>query len=110
MAELSPERRARIEAETERLHQEYLTLQQLRKARQMTQVELAEKLNIRQETVAQMEKRSDLMLSTLRSSVEALGGRLKLVVEFPNHAPVALVGLGEQAEDPENQARTDSLS
>ena len=60
-------RRERIEAEANRLHAEYLTLQELRKAQQLTQVQLAETLNIRQATVAQMEKRSDLMLSTLRS-------------------------------------------
>ena len=99
MAELSPDRRARIEAETERLHQEYLTLQELRKAKALTQVQLAETLGIRQATVAQMEKRSDLMLSTLRSYVEAMGGRLNLIVEFPDHTPVMLTGLGD-AEEP----------
>ena len=99
MAELSPERRARIEAETERLHQEYLTLQELRKAKALTQVQLAATLGIRQATIAQMEKRSDLMLSTLRSYVEAMGGRLNLIVEFPDHTPVILTGLGD-AEEP----------
>ncbi|WP_138511163.1 XRE family transcriptional regulator [Maricaulis alexandrii] len=91
-------RRERIEAETDRLHAEYLTLQELRKARELTQVQLAETLNIRQATVAQMEKRSDLMLSTLRSYVEAMGGKLSLLVEFPDHAPVSLEGLGDLDE------------
>lgn len=95
MAELSPDRRARIEAETDRLHQDYLTLQELRKAQELTQVQLAEMLNIRQATVAQMEKRSDLMLSTLRSYVEAMGGKLNLVVEFPDRKPVSLAGLSQ---------------
>lgn len=97
MAELAPDRRARIEAETDRLYEEHLTLQELRKAKALTQVQLAEILNIRQATVAQMEKRSDLMLSTLRSYVEAMGGRLNLVVEFPDREPVSLAGLGDLA-------------
>ena len=95
MAGLAPERRERIEAETERLHQEYLTLQQLRKAKALTQAQLAETLGIRQATIAKMEKRSDLMISTLRSYVEAMGGRLNLVVEFPGHLPVHLAGLSD---------------
>ena len=93
--EIEPERRARILADAERLIDEYFTLQELRKARELTQVQIAAHLGIRQSTVAQMEKRSDLMLSTLRSYVEAMGGKLRLTVEFPNHAPVALEGLGE---------------
>ena len=67
-------RRKRILAEADRLYAEHLTLQELRKARQLTQAQLAECLNIRQVTVSQMEKRTDLLLSTLRGYVEATGG------------------------------------
>jgi len=102
---LSPERRQRIEAEAERLHAEYLTLQQLRKAKDLTQVQLAETLGIRQATIAQMEKRSDLMLSTLRSYVEAMGGKLRLLVEFPDRAPVSLEGLGDTEEPKPHKAK-----
>ena len=98
MARLPPERRARIEAEADRLHAEYQTLKDLRKARELTQARLAEALGIRQATVAQLEKRSDLMLSTLRSYVEAMGGRLRLTVEFPDRAAVSLEGLGDIEE------------
>ena len=90
-----PDRRERIEAETERLHQEYPTLQDLRKAKALTQTQLAETLGIRQSTVAQMEKRSDHLISTLRSYIEAMGGRLDLVVAFPDRVPVHLGGLGK---------------
>ena len=100
MAELAPDRRARIEAEANRLHAEYLTLRELRKAKELTQVQLAETLGIRQATVAQMEKRGDLMLSTLRSYVEAMGGHLRLVVDFPDRPPVSLEGLGDTEEPP----------
>ncbi len=99
MALLSQERRAKIEAEADRLQDEYLTLQALRKAMALTQAQLAEALGYRQATIAQMEKRSDLMLSTLRRYVEAMGGRLDLIVEFPNHAPVHLLGLGEDSAE-----------
>jgi transcriptional regulator with XRE-family HTH domain len=94
LAQLPPERRGRIEAEADRLHGEYLTLKDIRKARELTQAQLAETLGVRQATVAQLEKRSDLLLSTLRGYVEAMGGRLRLMVEFPGRPPVALEGLG----------------
>ena len=97
---LDPARRARIEQDADRLHAEYLTLQELRKAKALTQSTLAEALNIRQASVAQMEKRSDLMLSTLRSYVEAMGGSLKIMVEFPDRRPVILSSLGDTEEPP----------
>jgi transcriptional regulator with XRE-family HTH domain len=100
LATLPDERRARIEAEADRLQAEYRTLKELRKARELTQVQLAEALGIRQATVAQMEKRSDLLLSTLRGYVEAMGGELKLVVEFPDKPAVSLEGLGDADEPP----------
>ena len=107
MSQLAPDRRKRIEAETERLHQEYPTLQDLRKAKALTQTQLAETLGIRQSTVAQMEKRSDLLISTLRSYIEAMGGRLDLVVAFPDRVPVNLGGLGEaqMAREPRGPAK-----
>ena len=98
MKGLSAERRARIDAETDRLHAEYKTLQELRKARELTQVEIAKALNIRQASVAQMEKRSDLLISTLRGYIEGMGGTLKLVVEFPDRAPMQIAGIGEPGD------------
>lgn len=98
LATLDPARREAIEAEADRLHTEYLTLQELRKAKEMTQVQLAETLGIQQATVAKYERQSDLLLSTLTSYVRAMGGNLKLVVEFPGKAPVALEGLGDTEE------------
>ncbi len=95
MASLPPERQARIREETARLQAEYMTIQDLRKAREMTQARLGEMLGKSQVTIAQMEKRTDLMLSTLRSYVEAMGGHLDIVVQFPDRDPVVLQGLGE---------------
>lgn len=100
LATLDPARRANIEAEADRLHAEYLTLQELRKAKAITQVQLAQTLGVQQATVAKYERQSDLLLSTLSRYVEAMGGKLKLVVEFPGKPPVALDGLGV-TDDPQ---------
>lgn len=98
LATLAPERRKKIEAEADRLCAEHLTLQEFRKAKEMTQVQLTETLGVQQETVARYERQCDLLLSTLASYVRAMGGDLKLVVEFPGLAPVALEGIGETEE------------
>jgi DNA-binding XRE family transcriptional regulator len=89
---LSPRRRAKIAARTEELIAEEKSLSELRRARALTQKTLARKLGIGQESVSKLESRSDLMLSTLRNYVEALGGRLDLVAKFPNSPPVSLCG------------------
>ena len=56
----------------------------LRQARQQTQADLAERLDVPQAAISRMERRSDLLLSTLRHYVEALGGRLELRAVFPD--------------------------
>jgi transcriptional regulator with XRE-family HTH domain len=105
LAALDPARRGGVVAEAERLHTEYLTLQELRKAKDLTQVQLAETLGIQQTTVAKYERQSDLLLSTLSSYVRAMGGSLKLTVEFPGKKPVALDGLGD-SDEPRRRRRT----
>jgi DNA-binding XRE family transcriptional regulator len=91
-----PERQQQdVEALYQKLYAEELTLQQLRKAQKLTQESMAETLNIRQGNISKIEKRTDMMLTTLRSYVEAMGGELDLVVRFPDGQPVSLVGLGE---------------
>ena len=72
-----------------------MTLRELRKARKLTQVRLASRLGITQDGVSRLEKRSDLLLSTLRETVEAMGGNLSLVAQFPDRAPVVLSGIVE---------------
>jgi hypothetical protein len=72
---------------------EYRTLQQLRKARDLTQAQLAELWGKDQVSISQLEKRADMLLSTLRSYVEAMGGELDLVVRFKDGPPVSLSGL-----------------
>jgi transcriptional regulator with XRE-family HTH domain len=75
---------------------EEMTLRELRHARKLTQVRMAKTLGITQDSVSRLEKRSDLLLSTLRKTVQAMGGELSLVAEFPDRAPVILSGIGEE--------------
>src|SRR5690242_9846305 len=96
MKELSPDRRKKIEARTAQLIAEEMTLQELRQARKLTQVRMAKALGINQDSVSRLEKRSDLLLSTLRKTIEAMGGNLSLVAEFPDRAPVVLAGIAEE--------------
>src|SRR3982750_726675 len=91
--ELSPERRKKIESQAKRLIAEEMTLRELRHARKLTQVRMAKELGISQDSVSRLEKRSDLLLSTLRKTVQAMGGNLSLVAEFPDRAPVVLSGI-----------------
>ena len=95
MGRFSPERQAKIEARAAELIAEELTLRDLRKARDLTQVQLAASLGIGQENIARLEQRSDLLISTLASYVRAMGGSLKLVVVFPDRAPVSLTSLAD---------------
>jgi len=89
---LEPEDLAYVEQRGQEILSEYLTLQELRKAHQFTQEKMASVLNVRQENISRLEKRSDLMLSTLRDYIQGMGGNLKLVVEFPGCTPVILKG------------------
>ncbi len=78
----APEVEARIRKEVKDAA-EVMTLHQLREARQLTQVNLAQLLKINQGAVSTMEKRTDMYVSTLRSYIKAMGGELKITAEFP---------------------------
>lgn len=95
---LSAARRKKVESRVTELLAEEMTLRDLRKARKLTQVRLAKQLRITQDSVSRLEQRSDLLLSTLRKTVKAMGGNLSLVAEFPDRAPVVLSGIAQ--DDP----------
>ena len=92
---LSLAQRKRVEARANELIAEEMTLRELRRARKLTQVRMAKRLGITQDSVSRLEKRSDLLLSTLRKTVNAMGGNLSLVAEFPDRPPVVLSGISE---------------
>ena len=81
--ELPQDERRAVAARAQELVAEEMSLRDLRQAHQLTQERVAESLGIGQEGVSRLEKRTDLLLSTLRGYVEAMGGRLKVVAEFP---------------------------
>ncbi|MDE0027313.1 MAG: helix-turn-helix transcriptional regulator [Spirochaetaceae bacterium] len=95
ISRLDPDRRQRVEDRAQELIAEEMTIRELRKARQLTQVNVARKLGISQDGVSRLEQRSDLLLSTLRKTVEAMGGNLSLVAKFPDRPPVELAGLAD---------------
>jgi transcriptional regulator with XRE-family HTH domain len=97
---LPTERRERLEQLGNERLEEYRTLQDLRKARDLTQVRMAETLGVKQENISRLEKRSDLLLSTLRSYVGAMGGTLELVARFPDRHPVVLSSLFDGGAEP----------
>ena len=95
---LSPAQRKKVEARAAELIAEEMTLRELRRARKLTQVRMAKSLGITQDSVSRLERRSDLLLSTLRKTVKAMGGNLSLVAEFPDRAPVVLSSITQ--DDP----------
>ena len=92
---LSQRQRKKVEARAAQLIAEEMTLRQLRQACRLTQQKVAKSLRIGQEGVSKIERRSDLLISTLREYVQAMGGQLSLVVEFPDREPVILSGITE---------------
>ncbi|HEY7897262.1 MAG TPA: XRE family transcriptional regulator [Gemmatimonadaceae bacterium] len=80
---LSPDARARVQERVATALAE-LPLHELRRARALSQVTLAELLNTTQPEVSKIEHRTDLYVSTLRRYVEAMGGELDIVARFPD--------------------------
>jgi DNA-binding transcriptional regulator YiaG len=54
----------------------------LRQAAELTQVELARRMGITQAAVSRMEQPHDLLLSTLNSYLQAVGGQASVIVRF----------------------------
>ena len=91
-------RRQKVETRAEELIAEEMTRQQLRQLRNRTQVEVATALGITQDSVSRLEQRADILLSTLRKYIKAMGGNLSILAEFPDRPPVRLAGFADQTE------------
>ncbi|MEA2908016.1 MAG: hypothetical protein QOJ15_97 [Bradyrhizobium sp.] len=100
LGKLPPARQRKVEARAQELIAEELTLQDIRKAQKLTQEQMAAVLNIGQDSISRLEKRSDMMLSTMRSYIEAMGGSLELVARFPNRAPVIIASINDVSPQP----------
>ncbi|ARP79627.1 transcriptional regulator [Bordetella genomosp. 8] len=81
-ATLSPESRARAQVKARAMAE--MPLQELRQARGLSQKMLAELLHVQQPSIAKLEKRADMYISTLRSHIEAMGGELDVIARFPD--------------------------
>ncbi|HEY4837261.1 MAG TPA: XRE family transcriptional regulator [Candidatus Acidoferrales bacterium] len=90
LQKLNPGQRKKIRARASQIISEEMSLRDLRKARKLTQARVAKVLGITQDSVSRLEQRSDLLLSTLRKTVKAMGGDVRIVAEFPGRAPVVL--------------------
>jgi len=80
---MTPASRARAEAKAQAMLAE-MPLNELRQARGLSQKMLAELLHVQQPSIAKLEKRADMYLSTLRSHIEAMGGELEVIARFPD--------------------------
>jgi transcriptional regulator with XRE-family HTH domain len=87
---LSKERQEAIATRAEQIRLEELTLRHLREKLGLSQVELAERLEIQQPAISKLERRQNLELNTLRSVVNALGGTLEIIVRVPDKEPILL--------------------
>ena len=94
--DFTPERRQRIaEMKSELLDE--MPLNELRRARALTQGDMAKILKVNQPAVSKLEQRADIYVSSLRSYIEAVGGKLKIVAEFPE-GEVAITNFSEVGE------------
>lgn len=92
----SPERRRRIE-ETEAKLLAEMPLHELRRARALTQEELAQMLKVNQPTISKLEEGTDMYISNLRSYIEAVGVKLRIVADFPE-GEIAITNFADVGE------------
>ena len=81
---MSPEAKARAEERAKELRHE-IDLATLRQALKLSQQQIAKRMRVNQPEVAKIEKRADMLLSTLGAVLRAMGADLKIVASFPNH-------------------------
>ena len=79
---MSQEARNKAELKAQSMLEE-MPLHELRQARGLSQKMLAEVLHVQQPAIAKLEKRTDMYISTLRSHIEAMGGKLEVQASFP---------------------------
>lgn len=80
---MSPRARAAAEVKANLMLAE-MPMQELRQAKHLSQERMAEIMETKQANVSQIERRTDMYVSTLRSYIEAMGGQLKIVAHFPD--------------------------
>ncbi|MCB2263234.1 MAG: helix-turn-helix domain-containing protein [Candidatus Thiosymbion ectosymbiont of Robbea hypermnestra] len=105
MNALSADRRTKVETRAKALIAEEMTLRDLRRAQDLTQECMAELLGVGQDNISRLEGRADMLLSTLRGYIAAMGGSLDLIVRFPDRPAVSLAALFGNEEKAKGKAR-----
>jgi len=85
------------EFEDQHIELDARTIAEARKALALTQTQVANVMEITQSALSQMEKREDMMVSTIQSYIKAIGGKLELVAKFPGMSPIEL-SLGSESK------------
>ncbi len=89
------ENRRRVREEIQRM-----ALDELRNAKQLTQADMAELLDVPQSSISRIEQRADMYLSTLRNYVQAMGGVLQIQAVFPQGGAVTISRFGDYEDQP----------
>jgi len=105
IAALPPAEQEAVDARYRELKQEVEGLRELRRIAGKAQADIASALNIRQPSVSQIERQTDMYLSTLRSYVEAVGGELELTVKLPQRPALRIRHLGDVGAASQRSAR-----
>ncbi len=87
------EERREIDRLSQLLRLELESLDNFRRAIEQTQASIGERLGVNREDLSHLEQPSDLLLSTLSRYVAECGGKLNIVVEYPDRAPIALTDI-----------------
>ncbi len=93
----TPERRARITAKKKALLAQ-VRLQDIRRARLLSQTALAEAMGVAQSEVSKIERRTDVYIGTLRRYLEAMGASLRVTAVFAEGDEVAITQFSDLAE------------
>jgi uncharacterized protein YlxW (UPF0749 family) len=87
---LPPDSLERVNARVAEIQAEEKTLQELRKALAQSQQVIAKRMRVKQAEISKMERRTDMLISTLTGFVQAMGGTLEITAKFPNSNPVKI--------------------
>jgi transcriptional regulator with XRE-family HTH domain len=98
-AKMDPASRA-DNAQRVRQELQRMALEELRSAKQLTQSDMAEMLDVPQSSISRIEQRADMYLSTLRNYIHAVGGELRIQAVFPDGGTVVIDRFGEYEERP----------
>lgn len=101
LSKLPPQQQAAVRDRAAELIEEEMTLRDLRRAREQSQRQMAEKLGIQQAAVSKLEHRTDMYISTLRDLIHAMGGELDVIARFPDKRPIRITQFSKLAEDAE---------